>query len=177
MEGIREEIWKETAFCVFYILDVTEQTQCSTISNTSNNCIKSDRSKFIHKWLHTDPVITHEHHSFSAIFMNNINHLFGKLCYFSALESLDIFKFLRRNTICIIHISLIDNIFRTERITDFFFKLFQNIRADGCGISKPVNIFFPRKFIKNQSKLMEKRSKSYNIYILMGFQKTTETIQ
>ena len=129
MESIREEIRKETSLCIFYMLDIAEKTKCCAVSNASNYCVKSNLGKFIHKWLHADPVIAHEHHGFLAILMNNIYHLFCKKGNLSALECLEITEFLRRDAICIIHISLVDNVFRTERIACFLFKLFQDIRT------------------------------------------------
>ena len=107
--------------------------------------------------------------------MNDIYHLFCKKGNLSALECLEITEFPGRNAICIVHISLIDNVFRTERIACFLFKLFQNIRAYRCRISVPVHIFFSCHLVKDQRKLVEKCCKTYYIHILMGFQETTET--
>ena len=42
MEGIREKVRKETSFCIFYILDIAEQAQGRTVSDTSNDSIQSD---------------------------------------------------------------------------------------------------------------------------------------
>ena len=94
MERIREKVWQKSSFCIFHIFNITEQPQCCTISNTSHNCIQSDGSKLVHKRLHADPVISHKHHGFLSIFMDNIYHFFCKLGDFSSLECLEIFKFL-----------------------------------------------------------------------------------
>jgi len=93
VEGVREKVWKKSSFRVFYIFNIAEQTQGCTISYTSNHSIKTDGSKLIHKWLHADPVVTHEHHGFFAIFMDNVYHLFGKLRNFASLKCLEIFEF------------------------------------------------------------------------------------
>ncbi|CDD87270.1 unknown [Blautia obeum CAG:39] len=177
MEGIREKVRKETSFCIFYILDIAEQTQSRTISDTSNDSIQSDGCKLIHKRLHANPVIAHEHHSFFTIFMDNVYHLFGKLRNFSSLKSLEIFEFFGRNTVCIVHVALVDNVFRTERIAHFFFKLFEDIWADRCGVAEPVYVFFSRKLIKDQGKLVKKCRKTYYIHILMRIKETAETLQ
>ena len=122
-------------------------------------------------------MVSHEHHSLFAIFMNNIYHFFGKLRYFSSLECLEIFKFFRRDSVCIVHISLVNDIFRSERITHFFLKLLQNIWADRCRIAKPVYIFLSCKLIKYKGKLMEKCSETHNIHIFMGIQESAQTFQ
>ena len=109
--------------------------------------------------------------------MDNVYHLFGKLRNFSSLESLEVLEFFGWNTVCIIHVTLIDNIFRAERISHFFFELFKDIRTDRCGVTEPVYIFFSRKLIKDQGKLMEKCRKTYYIHILMRIKETTETLQ
>ena len=93
MEGIRKEIWQKSSFCVFHMFNITEKAQCCTVSNTSDNCIQSDGCKLIHKWFHTDPVIPHEHHGFSSVFMHNIYHFLCKCSHLTALECLKIFKF------------------------------------------------------------------------------------
>ena len=159
MEGIREKVRKETSFCIFYILDIAEQTQSRTISDTSNNSVQSDGCKLVHKRLHADPVIPHEHHGFFAVFMDNVYHLFGKFRNFSSLESLEILEFFGRNTVCIVHIALVDNVFRTERIAHFFFELLKDIWADRCGVAEPVYVFFSCKLIKDQCELMEECGK------------------
>ena len=130
MEGVREKVRKETAFCVFYIFDVTEQTQGGAVANTSYHRVQSDSRKLIHKRLHADPVVAHKHHGFFAVFMNNVYHLFGKLGNFSSLECLEILEFFGWNAVGVVHVALIDNVFRAERIAHFFFKLLQHIRAD-----------------------------------------------
>ena len=93
MERIREKVWQKSSFCIFYILNITEQTQGRTISNTSNYSIQSDRCKFVHKRFHTNPVISHEHHGLFSVFMYDIYHLFGKLRNFASLKCLEIFEF------------------------------------------------------------------------------------
>ena len=129
MKGIREEIGKESSFCICYIFDITEKTECCTISHTSYHSIQSNRRKLIHKGLHSDPVVSHEHHGFFPILMNDIYHLFCKFCHFSPLECLEIPEFSGWDSVHIVHIPLIDNKLRTELIAHLFFKLFQNIRA------------------------------------------------
>ena len=177
MESIREEVWKKTSLCIVYIFNIADQTKGCTVSNTSYYCINSDRCELIHKWFHSNPVIPKEHHGFFSVLMYNINHLFCKFCNFSSLECLEITEFFRWNTISIIHISLINNKFRTEFITHFFFKLLQNIWTYRCGISIPVYIFFSCKLIKNQCELMEECSKTHYIYIWMCFQETAQSFQ
>ena len=109
--------------------------------------------------------------------MYDIYHLFGKLCNFASLKCLEIFEFFWGNPIGIVHVSLVNDIFRSERIAHFFLKLLQNIWADWSGIAKPVYIFLSCKFIKYKSKLMEKCSKAHNIHILMSIQKSAQTFQ
>ena len=156
MERIREEVWQESSFCIFHPVNITDQTQCRTVSNTSYDCIQTDGLELIHKWFHSDPVISKEHHGFFSTFMCDIHHLFCKLGNLSSLECLKILKFFGWNPIRIVHISLIDNKFRTELISDLLLKLLQNIWTYRCRISIPVYITLSRQFIKNQCKLMEK---------------------
>ena len=68
-------------------------------------------------------MVAHKHHGFLAVFMNNIHHFLGKLCNLAPLESLEIPEFLRRNSVSIVHITLINNKFGAEFIADLFFKL------------------------------------------------------
>ena len=110
-------------------LPITDQTQRRTISNTSYQCIQSDGFELIHKRLCSDPVITEEHHRFFAFLMGNVYHFFCKFCNFTALERLEIFELFGWDTILIIEISLINDIFRTEFVANFFFKLIQNVRT------------------------------------------------
>ena len=75
-------------------------------------------------------MIAQEHHGFPAAFVADIHHFPGNLRHFPSLESLEVFKLTGRNPVLVIIIALIDNIFRTEGISCFLFKLFQDIRAD-----------------------------------------------
>ena len=123
MECIWEEVRQETAFCIFYSLNIRNQTQCTSISNASYNCIKSNCSKLFHKRFCSNPMIAQKHHGFFTALMSNIYHFLCQLCDFSALKCLEIFKFLAWNAILVIIIALIDYILRTEWITHLFFKL------------------------------------------------------
>ena len=62
--------------------------------------------------------------------MDNVYHLFGKLRHFPSLECLEILEFFRRNAVGVVHVALVDDVFRAEGITHLFFKLFQHIGAD-----------------------------------------------
>ena len=90
--------------------------------------------------------------------MRNVYHLFCKLCHFPSLESLEIQKFFGRDAVGIVHIPLIDDIFRTELIPCLFFKLLKDIRTYRCGVPVPVHILLPCELVEDQGELMEKRS-------------------
>ncbi|CCZ27244.1 unknown [[Ruminococcus] torques CAG:61] len=124
VEHIREEVRQQTSFCIFHSFDITDQTKRRTVSYASYNSVNTKCFKLFHKRLCSDPVISEEHHCFFTTFVRDLCHLFYDLGNFSSLERLKILKFFARNTILIIVISLIDNIFRAERISHFFFKLF-----------------------------------------------------
>ena len=94
MEGIREEIRKETAFGIFYTRNITDQTKGGSISHRAYHSIQPYGLKFIHKRLHADPMIAEEHHGFFSILMHDIHKLFCKFCNFSSLECGKIHKFL-----------------------------------------------------------------------------------
>ena len=121
-------------------------------------------------------MITEEHHRFFAFLMGNVYHLFCKFCNFTALESLEIFELFGWDTILIVEISLINDIFRTEFVANFFFKLIQNVWTYAGGISVPVNVFFPCKFIKHQRKLMEKCRITDNIYMWICLAELPQTL-
>ena len=108
--------------------------------------------------------------------MDNVYHFLCKLRHFPSLESLEIFKFFRRDPISVVHISLINDKLRAELISHFLLKLFQDIGTHRSGISEPVYIFFPCHLIKDQCELVKKCSKSYYIHIIMGIQKSAEAI-
>ena len=55
--------------------------------------------------------------------MSNVYHLSREFGNLSSLESLEITELLRRNTVWVIHISLINNKFRSELIPHLFLKL------------------------------------------------------
>ena len=129
MEGIREEIGKKSSFRILHAFDIADQTQGSAVSYASHHRVQADGLKFIHKRLSADPVIAQEHHGFLAAFMADIHHFLCDLRHFPALERLEIPELLRRNPVLVIIIALINDIFRTERITHFLFKLLQDIRA------------------------------------------------
>ena len=88
--------------------------------------------------------------------MGDVHHLFGQFRHFSSLEILEIPEFFGRDPIGIVHVALVDDIFRAELISNFLFKLLQDIGAHGCGISVPVHVFLPGQLIEDQRKLMEK---------------------
>ena len=177
MEYIREKVWKQPGFCIFHTFNVTDQPQGRSISHTSYHSVQSYFFELIHKRFHADPVIAQEHHSFFPTFMGDVHQLFCQLRYLSSLERLEILEFLRRYTVGIIHIALIDDIFRPERIADFLLELFQNIRADRCRISIPIHIFFPCQFIKHKRELMEKCGISNHINMRIIRDIFTKTIQ
>ena len=175
MEGIREEIRKETSLGIFDTRNITDQTKRCSISHRTYDCIQSYGLELIHKRLHTDPVIAEEHHGFFSILMYDIHELFRQFRNFSSLECGKIHEFLGRNPVHVIHVTLINDKFRTELITNFLFKLLQNIRTYRCRITIPVYIFFSRQFIKNQRELMEKCSKTNHIHIRMTLQEFSQT--
>ena len=107
--------------------------------------------------------------------MSNVNHFFCKFSNFSSLECLEIFKFFRRNSVCIVHVTLINDKFRSEFVSHFLFKLFQNVWTYRCRISVPVYIFFSCQFIENQCELMEEGCVTNNIYMWVVFNKFTKT--
>ena len=74
--------------------------------------------------------------------MGDVHHFFGKLGNLSALECLEVFELLAGHTILVIVVALVNDVFRTELVTHFLFKLLQDIRADGSRITVPVHIFF-----------------------------------
>ena len=123
MESIREEIRKKSSFCIFHILNIAEQTQRCTVSDASDHSIQPDRLELLHKRLHTDPVVTEEHHRLFSARMCDIHHLLCKLCHFPALKCLKILKFFGRHAVSIVHIALVDNKLRAEPIAHFLFKL------------------------------------------------------
>ena len=123
MEGIREKVWKESSFCIFDTFNIRDQTKCASVSNASYHCVKTDRCKLLHEWFCSDPVIPQKHHCLFAAFMCDVNHLFCKLCNFPALECLEILVFFAWHTILVIMVTLIDDKFPTEFITDLSLKL------------------------------------------------------
>ena len=175
MEGIREEIRKETSLGIFDTRNITDQTKRCSISHRTYHGVQSYGLELIHKRLHTDPVIAEEHHGFFSILMHDIHKLFCKLRDFSSLERGKIHEFLGRNPVRVIHVPLINDKFRAELITYFLFKLLQNIRTYRCRITIPVYIFFSRQLIKNQCELMEKCSKTNHIHIRMALQEFSQT--
>ena len=69
-------------------------------------------------------MITQKHHCFFAVLMRNVNHLFGKSGNFSALECLEVLELLAWHAVLVVVIALVNDIFRTELIAHFLFKLF-----------------------------------------------------
>ena len=96
-------------------------------------------------------MVAQEHHGFLAALMG----LLGKPGHFSSLEILEITELFGRDPVGIIHIALVDDIFRAELIARFLLELLQDIGADRCGISIPVHIFLSGKLIEDQGELME----------------------
>ena len=123
VENIGEEVGQKASLGIFYALDVAEKAEGCSVAYTSDNCIKTDGFKFLHERLHADPVVAHEHHRFLAVFMNDVNHFLGKLCDLPSLESLKVLELFRGNAVGVVHIALIDDEFRAERIADLFFEL------------------------------------------------------
>ena len=175
MEGIREEIRKETSLGIFDTRNITDQTKRRSISHGTYHSIQTYGLKLIHKRLHADPVIAKEHHSFFSILMHDIHKLFCKLRNFSSLECGKIHEFLGRNPVRVIHVPLINDKFRTELITYFLFKLLQNIRTYRCRITIPVYIFLSCQLVKDQCELMEKCRETNHIHIRMALQEFSQT--
>ena len=123
MECIRKEIWQKSALCIFHTFYITDKSKCLTVAYTSNHCIQTYIFELFHIRLHAYPVITQKHHSFLTVLVNYIHHLFGKFCNFSSLKIYEGKIFLTRNSVSIVHITLIYNIFRSELNTGFLFKL------------------------------------------------------
>ena len=94
MKHIREKVRQETSLSVFYAFDITDQAERCAVAHASHDCVQTNGLKLIHKRLHSDPVISQEHHGFLSALMCDIHHLFGKLRHFSSLECLKIKEFL-----------------------------------------------------------------------------------
>ncbi len=123
MERIREEIRQETPFRVFNPFNITDQPKGGPIAHTSDHRVQPDTVEFIHKRLHANPVIPKEHHRFFPALMGDIHHLFRQFRNFPSLEILEITELFRRHTVGIIHISLVNDILRTERVSHFPLEL------------------------------------------------------
>ena len=121
-------------------------------------------------------MIAQEHHGLSAAFMTDIHHFLSYLGHFPSLESLEILEFPGRNAVLVIVIALIDDIFRTERIACFLFKLLQDIRAYRCGIAIPVHVLFSRQFVEHQGELVEKGGEPEHINIRMILNELPQTL-
>ena len=57
MEGIRKEIRQKSSLCILYALNIRNQAQRASISDASYYRIQTDRCKFLHKGLCSDPVV------------------------------------------------------------------------------------------------------------------------
>ena len=112
-------------------------------------------------------MIAEEHHGLLAQLVRDVHHLLGKLCDLAALERLKILVFFARNPVLVVVVALINDIFGPEFVSGLFFKLFENIRRDGCGIAVPVDVFFPAELVKDERKLVEERCEAQNIHIVV----------
>ena len=95
-------------------------------------------------------MISEEHHSFLAIRMYNIYQLLRQRTYLDLLELYEIQELFAGNAEHAVVISLIHNVLRAEFVTCPFFKLFQDIGAHTCAVSKPLYKFFPLLVIEGQ---------------------------
>src|SRR5699024_11175688 len=105
-----------------------------------------------------------------------IDHFTRQLCHFTALERLKIAKLLAGNTILVVIIALVNDIFRSERIAHFLLKLLEDIRRNRSRISIPVYILFPLEFIKQQGELMEEGGVSDDIDVRVLFNKLAQAL-
>ena len=69
-------------------------------------------------------MITEKHHGFFAVFVSDINHFLSQLGYLTSLESLEIQELFGRNPVVVVHIALVDDELRAERITGLLLELF-----------------------------------------------------
>ena len=99
--------------------------------------------------------------------MGNIHHFLCQCSNLPPLECHKILKFLGRNAVLVVVVTLVNNEFGAEFIAHFLFKLLQNIRRNGSRISVPIHILFPSLLIKEQGKLMKEGCVPNNIYIGM----------
>ncbi len=177
MEGVREKVRQKSSLTVGYSLDIADQAQSGAVPHAPHDSVQTHFLEFLHKRLRPDPVVSQKHHGLLAVFMGDVHHFLHDLPHFPPLESLEVLEFLRRNSVLVIIVALVNNIFRPERIPRLLLKLFQNIRANGSGISIPVHVFLPRQLIKYQRELVKKRGKAQYIYIGMLLNKLTQPLQ
>ena len=86
-------------------------------------------------------MVAQKHHRLFAALMGDVHHLLGELGNLSALECLEVLELLAGHPVLVVVVALVNDIFGTELIAHFPFKLLQDIGADGGGIAVPVHIF------------------------------------
>lgn len=166
-EDIREEIREQTAFGIFDARDIADQTQRGSVSDAADYRIQAESLEFFHKWFGADPVVAQEHHGFFSVFVGDVHHLTDDLCHFTALECLEVLVFFAGDPVLVVVITLVDDVFRAERVSRFLLKLLEDVWADRCGIAIPVHIFFPCQFIEDEGELMEESREAEDIDIRM----------
>ena len=169
MEGIREEIRKESSFMIFHTGYIGNQTKGCTAADTADHGIQTDGRKICAIRLGTDPVITEKHHCFLAGFMHQIHQLFCSFAY-EALCKIDIITvFLCRNTERGVIITVLDKYLRTQAIAQLLFECQYRFCRYAGTIAAPVNEFFLRMLIENQREVIEEGCESYDITALVFF--------
>ena len=123
MEHIWEKVRQESSFCVLYARYIRDQTQCRAIANGANHSVHANFFKIFSKRLCANPVVSQKHHCLSAVLVANVHKHLHQLCHLALLKFLEIAKFLGGHAVCIVVVSLINNVFWTERIADFLLKL------------------------------------------------------
>ena len=94
VEGIREEVRKETSLCIPDSFDIADQSESRSVSHAPDDCVQPDGLELIHERLHADPVVAQEHHCLFAALMRNVYHFLRQLRDLSSLECLEITEFL-----------------------------------------------------------------------------------
>ena len=176
VEGIGEEVRQEAALGVFYAGDIADQTQGGTVAHAAYDSIQTDGFELVHKRLGADEVVAEEHHGLFAQLMGDVYHLFGQLCYLTALEGHKVFKLFRRYTILVVVVALVNDELGAEFVADFLLKLLQNVRRNGSRIAVPVYIFFALELVEHQGELMEERGVANHVDIGMIGNKLAQTL-